>query len=291
MFSFGFYNSKNNDRMYNAEHFGKLFDGIIQDGVFGAAQEPLNTMFNVQPKDIPNLQVTLNPGKAWLMHTWNILDSKATITFNQVAANYKRTDAIVLEVNNNYTELQGSDPRTNSIKIVESTNTPVSYPDSLPQLTQIWNSNHTDKRIWQYPIAYITIYGSDYDGGSTETQFTANQIKSSNISNRVNFANGTDSDKYLTWIPLVTGAMMDADIGNYLPISNWQALFDQMIATDTARFNQWFDDLHALEVEDPTVQSTITQLNLKLDNKFLYGSQIPVSLEPLQVFFQIEEED
>ena len=286
MFSFGFYNSKDGDRKYNASHFGKMFDGIIQDGVFGAAPAPLNTMFNVEPKTDPNLQVTLNPGKAWLMHTWNMLDSKTTVTFNQCQANQKRTDVIVIEVNNSYTDLSGSNPRTNSIKIVEGSNVLIGSPDSIPPLTQIWNAGQSERRIWQYPIAYVTVYGSDYDGGSTETQFEANKIKASNINNRINVADALESEKYVTWTPLVTGATMNCSLENYLP--DWDNLFDQFMATSEARFNTWFDELHALEVDDPTAQAAITALNLKIDEKILYGSQLPPeTLEPGQVYFQI----
>ena len=32
--TYGFYNSSNGDRKYNAEQFGSIFDGIILDGVF-----------------------------------------------------------------------------------------------------------------------------------------------------------------------------------------------------------------------------------------------------------------
>lgn len=288
MFSFGFYNSKN-DRKYNATHFGKIFDGIIQDGVFGAAPTPLNGMFNVVPMETPNLQVIINPGKAWLMHTWNILDARATITFNPVnTANQKRTDAIVLEVNSNYTGLEGSEPRTNRIKIVEGANVGISAADVPPALTQIWNTNQTERRIWQYPIAYVTVYGGNYDGGTTDQQFVANTIKAANIKNRINVVGETDENKYITWLPLVTGATMNTDLGNYLP--DWEGLFDQFMTTSQAEFNTWFDGLHNTVVIDPTAQAALTQLNTKIDQKILYGTgEPPETLAAGQVYFQIEE--
>ena len=290
MFSFGFYNSKDHDRKYNATHFGKMFDGIIQDGVFGAAPQPLNTMFNVEPKNEPNLQITLNPGKAWLMHTWNILDSKTTVKFNAAQANRKRTDALVIEVNNNYTDLEGSLPRTNAIKIVEGSPVLATNAQNVPPvLTQVWNANQTERRIWQYPIAYITVYGSDYNGGTAETTYIKDKITANCIENRINPVNQVDEEKYMTWIPLVTGSTMNTDLANYLP--DWTNLFDQMILDDEAKFNTWFDELHALEVEDPTAQAAITQLNTKIDNKILYGTQSdpPSTLETGQVYFQVED--
>lgn len=325
MFSFGFYNSSNGDRMYNATHFGKIFDGVIQDGVFGAAPQPLNTKFNVEPNSTPDLTVILNPGKAWLMHTWNILDAKTSLSFNQALANYKRTDAIVLEINNDYADLSGSFPRTNGIKIVPGSNTLISADDNPPVLTQIWNQNQTERRIWQYPIAYVTVYGSDYNTGSIE--FKANQIKSDNIKNRINPDNPVDSEKYSTWIPLVTGATMDVDLSSYLP--DWESAFDAMVNNDTIRFNDFMNTIAASSGGDfvpadvsegfqgvlryyelidgqyiPTSDvtpdplktyyvfnnsSSIMSLNTKVDQKILYGTQpAPSSLDPGQVYFQVE---
>ena len=34
-FKYGFYNSVNGDRRYDAVDFGRIFDGVINDGVFG----------------------------------------------------------------------------------------------------------------------------------------------------------------------------------------------------------------------------------------------------------------
>ena len=289
MFSFGFYNSKDGDRKYNATHFGKLFDGIITDGVLAGAPAPLNSMFSVEPKEQPNLQVTLNPGKAWLMHTWNILDSKTTITFNQATANYKRTDAIVLEVNNNYTELEGSYPRTNSIKIVEGPNVLISSADAPPALTQVFNANNTERRIWQYPIAYVTIYGSNYNGGTAETNFEAKKIKAININGRVDPANKPE-DPYVgsTWIPLVTGATMNLSLADYLPISQWQGIWADMMLDDEAVFNSWFDHIAGV-LSDDVAGEIMDYIDNPSTGKLAYGTTEPVSLNPGQIYFQIEE--
>ena len=33
-FKYGFYNSREHDRVYDAEDFSSMFDGIIADGIF-----------------------------------------------------------------------------------------------------------------------------------------------------------------------------------------------------------------------------------------------------------------
>ena len=100
MFSFGFYNSKNDDRLYNASHLGKIFDGVIQPGIFGTIKANGKEPFQLEPTETPSLTVKINPGKAWLDHTWNILDTAAEITFADVNANRKRTDALCIQVHN-----------------------------------------------------------------------------------------------------------------------------------------------------------------------------------------------
>lgn len=270
MFSFGFYNSKNGDRKYNATHFGRIFDGVIQDGVFGT----IGNIFSVEPKVTPDLSVTIHPGKAWLMHTWSILDADTTLTFNTVNPNRKRTDVIVIEIN--------SQERTNSLKVVEGNPVSKSAADSPATLTQTWDSAHIERRIWQYPLCYVTIYGSDYEN------FNANIIKAENLQNRINVVNATEANKYIDWTPLVTGATMNTDLNDYLP--DWDNLFKEMMTEDAAAFNTWFIDLKNTIVMDESAAATLLQLNTKIDNKILYGTGGPPdTLESGQVYFQIEE--
>lgn len=283
MFSFGFYNSKNGDRKYNATHFGKLFDGVIQDGVFGT----VGNIFRVDPMSEPGLAVTIHPGKAWLAHTWNILDADAVLTFNQVQADRKRTDAIVLEVNASHNS-EGYTERTNCIKVIEGNNRAMGSTDLPPTLLQEFDAANIERRIWQYPLAYVTIYGSNYDNRNGSYIFIANKINAQNIQNRINVEGATDDDKYKTWTPLVTGATMNADLRDYLP--DWDNLFTEMMAMDAATFNTWFTDLKNTIIIDSSATATLLQLNTKIDNKILYGTGLPpASLEEGQVYFQIEE--
>lgn len=270
MFSFGFYNSKNGDRKYNATHFGKLFDGVIQDGVFGT----VGNIFRVDPTTPSGLTVVVHPGKAWLAHTWNILDSDMILTFNDCIASRKRTDAVVLEVNASY-NAEGYYERTNSIKIVEGENTGLGAADQPPTLIQLWDAANIERRIWQYPLAYVTVRGDTHN------------ITAECIQNRINVVNATDADKYKTWTPLVTGATMNTDLNDYLP--DWDNLFREMMAMDAATFNTWFIDLKNTIVIDSSAAASLINLNNKIDNKILYGTDgPPATLEPGQVYFQIE---
>lgn len=239
MFTFGFYNSKNGDRKYNATHLGKMFDGIIQDGVLGTVGDA----FRVDSNDnvgASKLTAIINPGKAWLANTWNILDAKMVVSFNSVNAGRKRTDAIVIEVNNNY-DSTGYTSRTNQIKVIEGTPVTLQTDNTPPALTQVWNANQTERRIWQYPIAYITIYGTDYNGGTVDTVFTKNEVNVNNIENRVNVEGATEADKYVNWTPFVTGATMLMNLEDYLP--NYSDMLKEVTRVEEAKFNSWFEQI------------------------------------------------
>ena len=290
MFTFGFYNSKSGDRKYNASHMGKIFDGVIQDGVFGTIHAADKNPFQLDPTatwPTTSLMARINKGKAWLGHTWNYLDSAANLTFSDVNAQYKRTDTVCIEINNSYTA-EGFNPRTNSIVIVQGTPVSASLDDVPPIISDYQLKNGSgDIIIWRFPIAYVTIYGTQTTSGGTT--YHPHTIEAANIKTRINPNNAVEADKYATWTPLVTGATMD--VTDYIPsMADFEAAFSAMISNDTAAFNEWFDDLHALEVEDPTAQAAITQLNTKINNKILYGTgDPPVSLDSGVVYFQIEE--
>ena len=74
--SSGFYNSVNGDRVYDAEQFGALFDGIISDGVF----PNVGNHFLVRP-GTNEMAVYVGSGKAWLNRRWveNTADEKLSI--------------------------------------------------------------------------------------------------------------------------------------------------------------------------------------------------------------------
>ena len=60
----GFFNSKDHDRRYNAESISRLFDGIIEDGVY----ETYGDKFIV--RQASGMDVTIGSGRAWFDHCW-----------------------------------------------------------------------------------------------------------------------------------------------------------------------------------------------------------------------------
>lgn len=206
--SYGFYNAIQDeetgvwDRSYNAEQMSRLFDGLINDGVY----ETIGNKFKVSP--LSGMTITVGTGRAWFDHTWTLNDALITITLNPSHASYDRIDAIVIQTD--------SSSRVNSI-IVKPGN-PAPTP-ARPSLTTT-----------QHPIAYVTVPAR------------ATAIKASNITNMVGtsscpFVTGVVSvmnidqmiaqweDQWNTWLTENQDAF-NTDIAELM--ANTQALIDHL---------------------------------------------------------------
>lgn len=131
--TYGFYNSSNGDRKYNALQFSRLFEGIIRDGVFSTVGGSLMVVA------ASNLTVNISSGRAWFNNTWTNNDALLPLTLDPAEAILNRYDAIVLEVDPN--------ERENRFKIVKGT----------PATTPIKPVMIKSGGIYQYPLAYIYV--------------------------------------------------------------------------------------------------------------------------------------
>ena len=132
---YGFFNSKNGDRKYDAIDISSIFDGIIEDGVFGTIGE----QFTVTPGE--GLQVIVGSGKAWFHHTWTSNDAPIPLNLETPDITLDRYDAVVLEINNE------ENVRANAIKILKGTS------QSIPQKPSLIKS----ETVNQYPLAYVLV--------------------------------------------------------------------------------------------------------------------------------------
>ena len=135
--SSGFFNSVNHDRLYDAEQFGSIFDGVINDGVY----EHVGDAFNVSPNSSVNDSVIIGTGRAWFNHTWILNDSQYSVTLNPPNLVLPRYDALVFDID------RRDSVRKNSITIVEGT------PNSTPQYPAMIN----EELHKQYPFAYVLL--------------------------------------------------------------------------------------------------------------------------------------
>lgn len=132
-FSYGFYNSLNHDRTYDAEDISRLFDGLITDGIIGA----IGDTFAV--KATSGNTVNVCSGRAWFDHTWTLNTTEMSVNCPQAGVLLDRYDAIVLEVD------ASADVRANSIKVISGSE------DSNPVKPAMVKT----ETVHQYPLAYI----------------------------------------------------------------------------------------------------------------------------------------
>jgi hypothetical protein len=160
--TYGFFNSVNHDRKYDASQFSRLFEGVFNDGVFAS----IGTGLVVVSNPLVPMGVNVGIGRAWFDLTWT--DNDAILPLEVAAAHpiLNRIDAVVIEVD--FTEAV----RANSIKIV--TGTAASNPSNPAMVST--------ELVHQHPLAYIYV-----TAGVTE-------ITPANITNRV----GTSDCPFVT---------------------------------------------------------------------------------------------
>lgn len=131
----GFFNSLSGDRKYDALQMGRIFDGIIEDGVY----QSIGDRFKVTATT--GMGVTVGSGRAWFNHTWTYNDADIPLTLSVGDVVLNRIDTIVLEVDTS------AAVRNNSIKILKGT---VGSSPVAPAL-----SNTPDLRHYRLANVYV----------------------------------------------------------------------------------------------------------------------------------------
>jgi hypothetical protein len=131
---FGFYNSSNGDRIYDAEDISELFDSIIGDGIVRG----FGSEFKVTA--LGGTSLSIGTGRSWFRSTWTWNDNDMPYTAEAADAANTRIDAIILEVD------KSAASRTNSIRTIKGVAASSAVRPTLEQ---------TDTK-GQYPIAWIT---------------------------------------------------------------------------------------------------------------------------------------
>lgn len=171
--TYGFYNSLNGDRTYNAEQMSAIFDGVITDGVFGAIGGALMTIAGT------GMQVRVKTGKAWFNSTWTLNDAQMALAVDTADVSLTRIDAVVLEVNS------GISTRVNSIKMVKGT--PSANP-AKPTMV-------SEEDVHQYALAYITVPANateitaaniEVNVGKTDCPFVTSVLQQTSITDLFN---------------------------------------------------------------------------------------------------------
>lgn len=155
--TFGFYDSVNGDRTYNAKDFSRFFDGILTDGIFGDIGDALRVTAG------SGLSVNVGIGRAWFNRTWTWNDSVLNISLPTADPVLPRIDTVALIIDDTL--------RTNSIEIIQGT---ASSSPVAPTLTN--TSDHHEYRLANVAVSATatSITNNDITDfvGTSQTPYT-----------------------------------------------------------------------------------------------------------------------
>ena len=205
--TYGFYNSINKDRAYNAVQISQMFDGIINDGIYDQFEDWLEV------REGTGMTVIVKPGRAWLNHTWTYNDSDLVLSVEGSDFQAMRIDAVVLKID------QTDSARTNTIYVHKGD---ISDHPKRPTF------ENTDA-IFYYPLAFIFV-----DAQATE-------IPQSKIENNIGANDippeGDEYGPYIPPVPFVTGIIDHVTAEELL--RQWVAEWDEYKVTKRAEYEQW----------------------------------------------------
>lgn len=147
----GFFDStESNRRIYTADEFSSIFDGLISDGVYenypGGTRTVNGKTVKIPPFEVTkvtsgsDLVISIGPGRAWFHHVW-VLNTTSTVTLSPAHGTLPRIDCIYLRVN------KGA--RSCNLDCKEGT------PSSDPTGSFPGDDNNND--VYYYPIAFIKV--------------------------------------------------------------------------------------------------------------------------------------
>lgn len=192
--TYGFYDSLNHDRLYNAQQMSAIFDGIINDGVFMSVGNQFHTVAGT------GMQVIVKSGRAWFDSTWTLNDAEYPLSIDAADVLLTRIDAVVLEVNSEVAT------RANTIKVVKGT------PASTPAKPTLTNT----ATIHQHALAYVTVAKNttaitnsmiEIVVGKTETPYVTAILQTTDITDLYN----QWEDYFQTWFDNVRSTL-DGDV-------------------------------------------------------------------------------
>lgn len=92
MWTSGFFNSVNGDRLYNADQMSRIFEGLITDGVYAS----VGNKMAVQPNN--GMVIQIATGRGWFGRHWVNNDSEYTLTVEASDVILNRYCAVCIKV-------------------------------------------------------------------------------------------------------------------------------------------------------------------------------------------------
>ena len=149
------------------------------------------------------MSINVDTGRAWFNSTWTLNDSIMPIFLEESELVLDRIDTVILEINHD------DSVRDNSVYVLKGTPGTEPVPPILLDTLE----------VHQYPLADIYVAAS------------VTEITQADITNRI----GTSDT------PFITGILETVNID--MLVAQWQAQFGQLLTSDAARFEEWFENL------------------------------------------------
>lgn len=178
MFNYGFFNSVNGDRVYNADTISGIFEGLITDGVFYGVGDKMA----VQPNSGMTIQIAT--GRGWFGGRWANNSTPYLMTLEAADVTLNRYAAICIKcdttesVRSVQPVIKYSEYATNPIKPVMTRSETVSeyclaYVYIPAGTTSISAANIEDSRADESVCGWVTGLIDQLDTNTLFTQFTA----------------------------------------------------------------------------------------------------------------------
>lgn len=159
--TYGYFDSINGDRKYNADQMSEYFDGIVSDGVF----QSVGGALAVSAQSTPDMSVKVASGRAIINNKWIKNDADITLPITAASTAYARITSVVVQL----------DPANRLIRITTKDGTPSGSPVA-PEITEneleiaritvaanatsISGSVIIDKRIYVHGVILESSWGS-----------------------------------------------------------------------------------------------------------------------------------
>ena len=178
MWTSGFFNSVNSDRVYNADQLSSIFEGLITDGVY----EAVGNKLAVQPNSGMTIQIAT--GRGWFNKRWVNNDAPYLLTVADPDVLLNRYAAVVIKVDKSASVrsvtpyLKYSAFATNPVKPTMESSENVkeyclAYIYIRAGVTSITASAIEDTRSNQALCGWVTGLVDQLDSNTLYTQFTA----------------------------------------------------------------------------------------------------------------------
>lgn len=163
MITYGFFNSVNGDRRYNADQLGNYFKGLITNGVFEKVGKSLKVTSN------NDMSINIGSGKAYINEKWVENDKTANYSIDASDTAYARIDTVVIRLD--YTA------RTISIKILKGTASPTPTAVSITRNNSVYDLKLAEVKVNANVTKITTSDISDYRLDTRVCGFVTGVIK------------------------------------------------------------------------------------------------------------------